>query len=490
MAKRPGRPGGRAGCYNAQVGWVALVLVACGYIGWFRVLPQRTVNRRLLEAVSRTPWLWPSAPRRARFRLLSLAWTDRQWQEVVQRSRALLEEWIAPDEQAIVLESLAVALGALGDSASEQRELERALALSLEPLQRAHLLLRAGDVDQAAQIYESRLAVPAERARALLGLSRASGERRDSRACLRYAEEALEAGLAGPAHYLALMQAALASSHLADRERLIRYLERALEVSPHVASDARHLSWLAQLRCSAGDFDDAMDLGRQAVALFPHASYRLHDLQADIHAAAGRWQAALDEWQLALAAPPEQAQAHAVRQVRRVGIHIRAAQLEIRLGRPHAARQRLALARVDAVDDALRLLCEAVEAVAMAADGRPAEARAALAALEASTEGSEPSMALGLLELRGWALGYLGERALERACWRRCLELNPSAVDRAEVEYRLARCAALEGDRAGAEEALARAVASGIETHYVGLARERLAALATPGGLEPAGWPT
>jgi tetratricopeptide (TPR) repeat protein len=491
-----------AGGTPLAVGAIAVAVVAAQYVH-FKVLPglltrHRTRSprlRRYLEWVVATPSLLGESVRvKARHDLMRLSHMEGLHEQAATQGFAILaQRGLSPRLEAEIRGRLADALEGLGrfDEAEDQRRLAESdvKGADRDPawyVTRGRQLEADRDHAGACRVYEEGLGVappgrhPARRlltmhlANALFMAGRLEDSARRAEEAVDLSEDAehrlrahrqagasfADLGRLDEAEYHKRRAAELAATlgdprRLADclgdlagvlrkRGRLAEALA-ACERAAAAARNTRHLETVRyEVLLSWGCFDEALAAINRAAGLDPLPTPRRESMIQGLFAFARAWilmeQRRLDE----------------------VGAHLDSAAAALR------------------GDAKTTLWCDAAAVNLAALQGSRDEALAALDRVHArlpefAQDRNTLSSVLGNLGRAALALGEYG-RALDS--WRLYLDLPPLPVDLPTAHYHLGECHRGVGDEASAVASYRAAVASGLDTHYARLAKDRLRTLA------------
>lgn len=424
-------------------------------------------------------------------------------EEALEHGERLLELKLLAILESEVRFQVADSLDTLGrpDESRWQRSRAQACLEGVPPdaaslFQSGRLKEAQGDLPGALEDYSkaARFAGPAKsetKAKALLRLACAefhAGRVDDS---ARHATELAELAANPRVRLGALLQASLSYSNQGDLERSEHYDRIASELARELGSQkelALALAHMGENLRKRGRLADALEAVEKARQIEDVRA--CHTLLSSIHLSAGRFDKALEEFEVAGRTGVEGL--GRLENKMQAIFDLTAFRLLVEFDRIDEAAERLdRSAHALASDPKQTLLWKAASARIAALRGERERAHALMAEVEdgqGKFAGDRSTQHL-CLTLRAQAFQSLGELDEARATWERYLVASPDPVFQPGALYQLGECLLGQGDQTAAIDFYQRADALGLETHGSNQARRRLAELgrstAEPDGLGP-----
>jgi tetratricopeptide (TPR) repeat protein len=490
-------------------GVVVIVLIAVFHQLYFVYLPQRGIKkyertdperlRRYLERVVATPSLiGPAAKLVAHGALIGIYLPLGRHAEAAAHCRAVLASLASaprvadfPALEADTRRRLSDCLEALGQTAEAEEERRLAAACvarapedTLRHLTKGTLLEREHKYAEACAVFEQALAATPEsnqpaRIDCMTHLVLACYNAGRPAECLKWAEASIALGALGRHLRIAHRMAGVACGNLSRLEESEDHIRRAYDVAAS-ENDAGEmgqiLGSLADVQRKRGKLAEADAACKKAAAVDPKAVRMALAVQSHILSEWGRFDEAIamlsrhdEETKLVIPAFERRVRAVCALDMSR---------MEAECGRADDAWAHIQQAQSELASDAkLGLKCDAAAAFVMAARGLSDDSRRLADQVEARLAefAHDPSTCRGALYDLGRAAHARGDYEKGEDCWNRYLELGPDPVHRPTALYFRGDCRRHHGDRSGAEADFREAAAMGIDSHYAGLARARLA---------------
>ena len=183
-------------------------------------------------------------------------------------------------------------------AASIDKSSQGSQLLSRAFLDMGHTLLKAGDLGQAAEVFQAGLGRPEEEARARIGLAQVCLARSDIKAATQHLKRALELEPMNAEAWNVWSQAAAEGENWDDA---IRRMERALSLD-----NDKEEFWVQLGRCfrKAGRTRDADDTFRRGAEKFPQSKARFCWLRGRLAARQNDWTRAYEQFRISLDLAP------------------------------------------------------------------------------------------------------------------------------------------------------------------------------------------